>query len=239
MIGSGDGVVRIWDVRTGKRRGPPLRAGAGAWGVFDPADATQVLTVDADEIIRWDVATPERPVRVGPTLVMPPQSTAPVVYTSGDGRLVAAGDFNNARTLVWDADSGSVLAELSGFPGPFTPDGSAIALGHPDRVEFVDVETGAVQGPVFGGFTNAAGIVLSPDGRRVAAGDLADYRVRVFDRQSGEQIGPPLTYFTSIVVADSIPRRRTAAGRRAGGSDRVALRRCDPAAGETPLLPHR
>ena len=112
--------------------------------------------------------------------------------------MIAAGDFNNARTLVWDADSGSLLAELSGFPGPFTPDGSAIALGHPDRVEFVDVETGAVQGPVFGGFTNAAGIVLSPDGRRVAAGDLADYRVRVFDRQSGHQIGPALTYFTGI-----------------------------------------
>ena len=136
--GSGDGVVRIWDVRTGKRRGLPLRAGDGtAWGVFDPADATQVLTVNADEIVRWDVSTPERPVRVGPTLVLPPEPTGFVgVRTSGDGRLVAAGGLSNARTFVWDADSGSLLAELSGVPGPFTPDGSAIALGasRPRRV---------------------------------------------------------------------------------------------------------
>ena len=39
---------------------------------------------------------------------------------------------------------------------------------------------------------------MSPDGQHVAVGDIADYRVRVFDRQSGEQIGPPLTYFTGI-----------------------------------------
>ena len=198
--GSREGVVRIWDVRTGKRRGPALRVGDGtAWGVFDPADATQVLTVNVGEIVRWDVSTPERPVRVGPTLVLPPEPTDFVgVQTSGDGRLVAAGGLSDARTFVWDADSGRLLAGLSGVPGPFTPDGSAIALVHPDRVEFVDVETGAVQGPVIGGFTNAAGIVLSPDGRRVAVGDIADYRVRVFDRPSGEQIGPPLTYFTGV-----------------------------------------
>jgi DNA-binding SARP family transcriptional activator/WD40 repeat protein len=197
--GSGNGVVRIWDVRTGRRRGPLLRAGDGAaWGVFDPADATQVLTVNADGIVRWDVSTQDRPVRVGPTLVLPPEPTGFIVHTSGDGRLVAAGGISNARTFVWDADSGSLLAEFSGFPGPFTQDGSALALVHPDRIEFVDVETGAVQGPVIGGFTNAAGIVLSPDGRRVAVGDIADYRVRVFDRQSDQQIAPPLTYFTGI-----------------------------------------
>ena len=83
---------------------------------------------------------------------------------------------------------------------------------------------------------------MSPDGRRVAVGDIADYRVRVFDRQSGEQIGPPLTYFTGIAVADPIPRRRAAARRGLGGSDRMALRRCHPAAGDparaaTPMGP--
>jgi DNA-binding SARP family transcriptional activator/WD40 repeat protein len=195
IAGSGDGVVRIWDVRTAKRRGAPLR---GAWGFFDPTDATEVVTVGTDAIVRWDISAPDRPVRVGPPLVPPRDATGVVVRTSGDGHLVAAGGISDARTFVWDAESGSVLAELSGFPGSFTPDGTTIAMLHADRVEFVDVDTGSVQGPVIGGFTNAAWIALSPDGRRAAVGDIADYRVRVFDRQSGQQIGSPLTHFTGI-----------------------------------------
>ena len=197
--GSGEGVVRIWDVRTGERRGSPLRVGDGtAWGIFDPADATQVLTVSVDEVVRWDVSAPERPVPVGPPLAFPPDPTGiTVLRVSSDGRWVAAGGFSDARTFVWDADSGSLVAQFSGVPGPFTPDDSALTLVHPDHVEFVDVETGVRQGPVIGGFANVGGVTMSPDGRRVAVPDIADYGVRVFDRQSGEQLGATLTYFTS------------------------------------------
>ena len=73
--GSGEGVVRIWDVRTGNAAVPRCAPATAAWGVFDPADATQVLTVNAGEIVRWDISTPERPVRVGPTLGLPPEPT--------------------------------------------------------------------------------------------------------------------------------------------------------------------
>jgi DNA-binding SARP family transcriptional activator/WD40 repeat protein len=197
MGGSGDGIVRIWEVRTGKLRSE-LRTGDGtALGTFDPTEATRVFTVSDDQVVRWDISAPERPVRAGPTLTLPDAPGGiPVLSISTDGRRLAAGDFGGARTSIWDTDSGALIAEHSGRPGPFTPDGSALALVHPDRVEFVDVETGAVQGPAVGGFTSAnPAVVVSPDGHRVAIADLVDASVRVFDRRSGEQLGSPLTYF--------------------------------------------
>ena len=122
-----------------------------------------------------------------------------MLSVSDDGRRLAAGGFGNAGTFVWDTESGTLIAEHGGRPGPFTPDGSALALVHADRVEFVDAATGAVQGPAMGGFTSAnPAVVMSPDGHRVAVSDVIDSSVRVFDRRSGEQLGPPLTYFGGV-----------------------------------------
>ncbi len=200
MGGSGDGVVRIWDVRTGKLRSE-LRTGDGtAWGVFDPTDATRVFTASADQVVRWDVSAPQRPVRVGPILTFPHAFRGITVLSiSDDGRRLATGGFGNAGTFVWDTESGTLIAEHGGRPGPFTPDGSTLALVHADRVEFVDAATGAVQGPAMGGFTSAnPAVVMSPDGHRVAVADVIESSVRVFDRRSGEQLGPPLTYFGGV-----------------------------------------
>jgi WD40 repeat protein len=124
------------------------------------------------------------------------------LYTiSPDGRTAltsAAGGDDlgpDGSTFVWDLESGSRLfGPLPGRPGPFTPDGTQLALRQPDRIAFVDAATGDDRSSLMVGVTASTGLVMSPDGRRLAASDDGG-EVRVFDLPTGQAMGESLTLF--------------------------------------------
>jgi hypothetical protein len=89
-----------------------------------------------------------------------------------------------------------LAAAASPTPGPSygTPTPGRRSV-RPDHVEFVDPETGGVQSTALRDFTNAnPGLVISADDERVAISDLTENTIRVFDRQTGQQIGSSRTY---------------------------------------------
>jgi WD40 repeat protein/DNA-binding SARP family transcriptional activator len=194
--GGRDGKVILWRVGTGKRIGPAITPGGTVvYGFFDPTDATQLFTVSDDgTVARWDIRDPRHPEQVGDRFGFPTApNDVPVATVSPDGRLVAAGGFITQRTAVWDVATQRLLYELPGTPGRFDPDSATLTTSLPDRVVLWDAATGRQDGAPLTGFTSAApATVFSPDRHLLAAGDLADNTIRVFDLASRMPIGEPL-----------------------------------------------
>jgi eukaryotic-like serine/threonine-protein kinase len=101
---SDEGVVRLWEVSTGRPVGPPRTVGASICKAFSP-DETMLLAGRADGTARlWDVATGHP---LGPPLMH--RSEVVSVAFRGDGRMVATGDDQSAH--LWDAPE-----EVAGDP---------------------------------------------------------------------------------------------------------------------------
>ena len=201
VSGGRDGLIRLWDGRTGRSVGEPFRGGSGAvWGAFDPTDSTTLFTVSPRSVLRWDVSRPDHPVRVGAAFGFPDEPLEAVsMRTSPDGRLVAVGGLTGGRAVVWDVDAGMRVAEYEGRPGVFTADGSTLVVVRRDHLAFIDLATGAEQGERITGFTTVApGLVMSPDGQRLAVADFTDSSIRVFDVVTRQQVGETLRLFTGF-----------------------------------------
>jgi WD40 repeat protein len=187
----GGGVLRAWDVATGKGR----LVGQHKWGLFRlsfTADG-RLMTSDADNIRFWDLAGGREPTRA----TIPGSAFAAVV--SPDGRTVAALSFHNGEpdrgVQFLDAVTG---APAEGWHAPdvkrvhdvlFTPDGKTLLVALHDRVLVWDPIGGKLLRTLRGG--QGRNLVLSPDGKTVAAfgtGNADDPRgavVYVWDLATG------------------------------------------------------
>jgi WD40 repeat protein/tRNA A-37 threonylcarbamoyl transferase component Bud32 len=218
----GDGVVRVYDARTGEQvlalTGPaPLGTPE-----FSP-DGAHILVHPArpggDGAV-YDARTGQE------AFSLRELSLNPGLVFSRDGTRVAA----RTRTAVrlYDARTGRQVLDLAGPGQPaYSPDGTRIALlarlGGRDRgVRVYDAQTGqevlTLQAPAAVGYP-----VLSPDWRRVAVG--SGLAVRVYDARTGDQVfeikepsgrglgmpafspdGSLLVFWPSIVPSDGVVR---------------------------------
>ena len=225
------GTVRVFDAHTGRPATPPLPAGAGfVYGAFVPTDSSRLLTVSPSEVIRWDLSDAAHPRELGAPLTLPtnpsPQPLT-VLRIAPNGQIIATaaaslGDLTpRGPTLLWNFASGTAIgAPLAGLPGPFTPDSQELTLARPDEIVFVGASTGVEQGAPIEGFTAFIDYTISSDGRRLAAADLADGTVRVFDVTTRRQIGQALR----LLPSPAAPLAFLAGDRLlVAGSDQVAV----------------
>lgn len=228
VTGDLQGAARVWEVATARQIATLSAPGefftvlSVAWS----ADGRRIAASGSYGVIRvWDadtgtlIAAPER--------ATPPPSVASVAF-SPDGHRIVTGD-SEGTVRVWDAGTGGVIATLQGHHGGvesvrFSADGRRIGSGGGStdgtvRVWHADVArlTALVEGDVatLSG-TSAVDpwtVALSPDGRRVAAGETSG-RVRLADTATGRLIATLAGHrnYVSMVFSDDGRRIATYGG---------------------------
>jgi WD40 repeat protein len=214
--GGSDGLVRLWDVRTGRLRKvlDVCRTG-GVWGVAFRPDGAAVATTDGDVEIHairtWDVNTGAELLRfeqaANPILGM--GSIGPVLF-SPDGKTLASG-CPCGEVILWDAAAGLKRADLGMHDGTmqcyphvvglaFAPGGRTLAsCGRDGAVRLWDVVDRKPLHVLRSSDTEVCAIAFTRDGRQILSGggtrkrgDLAAELkagvIRVWDTASGKQL---------------------------------------------------
>ena len=174
----------LYDTRTWKPVGPPLRSSQGGWsGVdFSPDGRTLAIAGDKGRVELWNVATRKELGELKDPAATPDQPALSVVRYSPDGRVIAAGPVETNHVTLWATATGRVIGRpiIVRPPGTggaqrisFSPDSKRIAVpGAPGTVGIWDVATGRrVGAPLAIGDDDVSAAIFADDGRTLIASD--------------------------------------------------------------------
>jgi WD40 repeat protein len=215
--GGGDGLVRLWDARTGRLRRVLEVCRAGVWGVAFRPDGSAVATTDSDgeahAVRLWDVNTGVELLRLDLGAGFPiggmMGSIGPVLF-SPDGKTLANG-CPHGEVILWDAATGLKKADLGRHDGTmscyphviglaFAADGRTLAsCGRDGAVRLWDVVGRKPLHVLRSSDTEVRAIAFTRDSRQLVSGggiqkpgdpaaDLKAGAIRVWDTASGKQL---------------------------------------------------
>jgi WD40 repeat protein len=217
-LASGDeeGNIILWDLSTGRPRGPSLTGHRGYVSHLAFSPDGQILASGVDRTVTlWDVATSDVLGSPLETLTRPVMSLA---FSSDGGTLVVG----SAKDLwLWNVASGQPpvkpAAEFGGPIRAISPDDRTLALVSRYGVRFADIETAEHLTEALEGHSNQIhGLAFSSDGRRLATASY-DESVIVWDVAGRLPAGEPPQDDSSAGGAtsgsqDDLPRDMTLLG---------------------------
>ena len=209
--------VRVWDAVTGRPIGQPLVGHEDmVWSVAFSPDGRRVVSGSADHTVRvWDGATGQP---IGQPLVGHMDDVMIVAFSPDGERIVSCSWDRTVR--VWDAEKREPFGQpLIGHNSrvnsvalqprrqahrfrQFRQDGAAVGRRHREADRPADHHYGR----------GRYGVAFSPDGKRDRLGQPRQ-TVRLWDADTGQQIGPPMKNTGAVdSVALSPDGRRIVSG---------------------------
>ncbi|MGW1762990.1 protein kinase domain-containing protein [Streptomyces sp. NPDC002073] len=204
-----EGARRLFDVRSGKPMGPPLKrssTGMDAGASLGP-DGRRLAAVDGDYLAVWDTTTGREIVRknfaapesssghaVGPLALSPDGRKFALFYGSEPNLGNAVSITHPGAVQVWDVDSGKKLHSIETIKSDFAfrPDGSLLVSGAGD---VLDLRTGKHRRNAFGPGL-AGDVTFSPDGKILAVAK-ENGLIELWD---GELAGKPVVLASEAIA---------------------------------------
>ncbi len=190
--GGKDGVVRFWDLASGKSARAPLQHPAAVTSLaFRPGDGQTLVTGCADGTARLWKGSEDRP-----AVLFPHQSYVTSVAFRSDGQAVLTGGRDTVAQL-WQADSGERIGQPLKHPQSvnavaLSPDGTLAATGCDDqRVRFWRLATGKLTVPPTALWGLVTCVAFNHDGKVVMAGTDDSRAGNLVDVATGQRIYPP------------------------------------------------
>jgi WD40 repeat protein len=202
--GSNDGVLRLWDVDTGKViakwTGHKGKISSVCWN-----RGGQVVSGSYDDgtVKVWDVESRKTTLAIETGL-----SGAGAVIYSPDTTMIATGGHKKGSEeyiKIWDVKTGKLIANLKGHTNDvyclaWTADGKTLISGSDDHSIRTWNTTTWQQIAVLMGHTGPAliyDIAISPNGRILASASY-DKTARLWNLENGQPIGSPLQHTNAV-----------------------------------------
>ena len=188
--GSGDAIIRLWDVTTEKELYTLAGHTWNVWSVSFSPDGRTLASCGglSNSTIRlWDVGA-GRHIR---TLAGHTNWVSSVAFSS-DEQMLASGSWDKTIRL-WDVGAGRHIRTLIGHTRSvnsisFGPDGQMLASGSYDgTLRLWDVHTGRSLHKLSGHKGGVSSVVFSPDGQTLVSGSL-DKTLRLWDVHTGTHL---------------------------------------------------
>jgi WD40 repeat protein len=214
ITGSGDGTMRIWDIKTLRPLGEPFKGHAEAVIALAFSSNGKLLASGAKDgtLSVWqiplNVSTGEvlGSAPVGKALGRHPAPITSIAFNPDGNRVVATSRDRAAR--VWDAGAGKIESVLlegdPAYRATLSPDGKYLATVSKDspNVLIRDGETGKLIREIA---TNQGSghfrATFSPDGARIATTSVDDNSVQFWNAATGKAVGEPLVGHQGSVVS--------------------------------------
>jgi len=187
VSGNMDGVTTLWDAKTGREVRQFTAEGLDEiYAVaFSPDGKTMIAGGSSSKSQNtfaplWDVETGREILR------LPLPSLIYMASFSRDGRYILTGGFDGT-SILFDAQTGKKIRELTGNVGIFSPDGTYAITIQTSTVFVWDVKTGQELRHFEGPADGIAFGAYSPDGKMVATVN-SDLSVRLWDIQTGQEL---------------------------------------------------
>lgn len=182
----GEGRLDFWDAQSFALRLEVVVPGARLLA-FSP-DGRRLFSHAETNLIAIDPAT-------GAIVASTPLSHRDVqaIVASPDGTRLAVSRYSDTTMLI-DAASLAVVAELPGVTAAFAPDGSQLAVAaiEGSDIQFFNAATGAAERTTrFSHAGSVQSLAFSPNGRRLAL-QTNDGIGQIYNPATGDPIGPPL-----------------------------------------------
>jgi WD40 repeat protein len=193
VIAGCDGVLRRWDINSGKVLPRLLNGESTIISVAYFPDGKRVAIYTEAAIHLVDTATSDKlrfiPVEGSANPRLP-------LAISADGTRLAAKDVKK-NILIWDPEDGKLLQTIPeavmGGALAFSPDGKLLAsgssaFGEGTPISLVEISSGKVVAKLDGHKNEVVALVFSSDGKRLYSGGAADKSVRIWDVDERKQL---------------------------------------------------